>query len=279
MPQTRQSQRWNSKKDKSQNMISGPISTFACDLKTGDYFPFHVHEHAQLVYASRGVLKVTTRAAVYIVPPQRAVWIPKGIEHRIDVYDKVSMRSLYINSAATNARFSQPSVIMVSPLLRELILTAVSIGNEYSANSPQSRIMEVILDQIVDQSDIALALPLPTDQRLLLITQSLIKNPSDNRKLEEWANTVGASKRTLNRLFMLQTNLSFQRWRQQLRLHQGIELLSIGQSVTRVALDLGYQNTSSFIAMFRRCLGTTPTEYLRTTGHSEFSETVSAKSP
>jgi len=226
MPQTRQSQRWNTKKDKSQNMISGPISTFACDLKTGDYFPFHVHEHAQLVYASRGLLKVTTRAAVYIVPPQRAVWIPKGIEHRIDVYDKVSMRSLYINSAA-----------------------------------------------------IALALPLPTDQRLLLITQSLIKNPSDNRKLEEWANTVGASKRTLNRLFMLQTNLSFQRWRQQLRLHQGIELLSIGQSVTRVALDLGYQNTSSFIAMFRRCLGTTPTEYLRTTGHSEFSETVSAKSP
>ena len=251
MPQTRQ------------NILSGSVSTFASELKTGDYFPFHTHECAQLVYASRGVLKVTTRSAVYIVPPQRAVWIPQGIEHCIDVYDKVAMRSLYIDSASLSARFSQPSVIMVSPLLRELILTAISIGNEYTENSPQSRIMDVILDQIVEQPDIDMALPLPSDQRLLQITQSLIRHPADNRKLEEWAKLVGAGKRTLNRLFMLQTNMSFQQWRQQLRLHQGIELLSTGQSVTQVALDLGYQNSSSFIAMFRRCLGTTPTEYLQ----------------
>ena len=123
--------------------------------------------------------------------------------------------------------------------------------------------MQVILDQILIQPLVPLALPLPVDQRLLQITQSLIKNPADTRVLGDWALKVGASKRTLNRLFSKQTGMSFRTWRQQLRLHRGLELLAAGESVTLVAIELGYENTSAFIAMFRRCLGSTPTRYLR----------------
>ncbi len=239
------------------------ITSFAQDLQKGESFPFHEHQSAQLVYASHGLLKVTTHEAVYIVPPQRAVWMPNGIEHRIDVHEAVAMRSLYIEPSLIQNQALQPRVIMISPLLRELILTAIAIGNEYAENSPESRIMDVILDQITEQSGIALALPLPKDSRLLIITRTLIDNPADTYKLEDWVLKVGASKRTINRLFMQQTQMSFQSWRQQLRLHQGIELLTAGQSVTQVALSLGYRDTSSFIAMFRRCLGVTPTDYLR----------------
>lgn len=245
-----------------QSTLKQPITSFARDLQKGESFPFHQHQSAQLVYASHGLLKVTTHEAVYIVPPQRAVLMPDRIEHRIDVHESVAMRSLYIEPALVSTLPPHPSVIMISPLLRELILKAISIGNEYLANSPQSRIMDIILDEIVEQPAMDLALPLPKDPRLLQITQSLINNPADTQKIEDWALAVGASKRTINRLFMQQTQMSFQGWRQQLRLHQGIELLTAGHSVTRVALDLGYQDISSFIAMFRRCLGVTPTEYL-----------------
>ncbi len=93
--------------------------------------------------------------------------------------------------------------------------------------------------------------------------RGLIRNPADKRGLSEWAQTVGASKRTLNRRFQDETNMSFQDWRQQCRLLRGLEMLVAGDSVTRVALELGYEHSSAFIVMFKRCLGSTPRRYLQ----------------
>lgn len=241
-----------------------PVVTWGHDLIEGEIFPLHRHRRAQLVYASSGVMTVTTGWAAYVVPPQRAVWIPATVEHRIDAHRAVAMRTLYVEPSAREALPSETCVIQVTPLLRELIIAAVSAGNDYEPDSPQARTMQVILDQVSVQPVASLALPLPTDQRLRRVTQALMEDPSDSRNLEEWARNVGASKRTLNRLFASQTGMSFRSWRQQCRLLRALELLAVGDSVTKVALELGYENTSAFIAMFRRCLGTTPTSYLVT---------------
>jgi AraC-like DNA-binding protein len=107
---------------------------------------------------------------------------------------------------------------------------------------------------------------MPADPRLRRIVQSLITDPADQRDLDEWANVVGASKRTLTRLFPAQTGMTFRTWRQQRRLLRALELLASGKNVTTVGLELGYENTSAFIAMFRRCLGQTPTQYLGNSG-------------
>jgi len=240
-----------------------PIVSFARDLKQGDSFPFHRHQRAQLVYASSGVMNVSTKSTSYVVPPQRAVLMPAQVEHRIDTLRAVSMRSLYIKPYLIKAFPTKPCVIQITPLLKELIVTAVALGNDYQITSPQCRIMQVIIDQITVQPIISLALPLPSDPRLARITHKLIENPADSRTLDQWANFAGASKRTLNRLFSKETGMSFQSWRQQLRLHRGLELLAVGSSVTQVALELGYENTSAFIAMFKRCTGTTPMNYLQ----------------
>jgi AraC-like DNA-binding protein len=136
------------------------------------------------------------------------------------------------------------------------------VGNHYPLDSAHGRIMQVIIDQISTQPVASLALRLPTDQRLLRITQALMLNPGDRRILGEWARDVGASRRTINRLFARQTDMSFQLWRQQLRLLRALEMLATGVPVTHIAMELGYHNTSAFIAMFRRCLGTTPARYL-----------------
>jgi len=124
--------------------------------------------------------------------------------------------------------------------------------------------MSVILDQIRTQPVASLALPMPTDPRLLGVARALIENPGDSRDLAGWAREVGASTRTLSRLFPAQTGMSFQSWRQQRRLLRALELLATGDNVTAVAFELGYDNTSAFIAMFRRCLGITPKRYLDT---------------
>ena len=236
--------------------------SYAGDLAKGEGYRFHRHRRAQLVYATSGVMTVTTHSAAYVVPSQRAVWMPPGIEHRIIANRPVAMRSLYVEPLLVTSLPAEPCVLQVTPLLRELIITAISVGNHYPLDSPHGRIMQVIIDQVSTQPVASLVLRLPTDQRLLRITQALMLNPGDRRILGEWARDVGASRRTINRLFARQTGMSFQLWRQQLRLLRALEMLATGMPVTHIAMELGYHNTSAFIAMFRRCLGTTPARYL-----------------
>ena len=239
-----------------------PVVAYGRDLEAGAVLPFHRHRRAQFVYASSGVMTVTTPSAAYVVPPQRAVWMPGGVLHQIDARSDVAMRSLYIEAIETNHLPTEVCVLQVAPLLRELVVAAVASGPAYELDSPQSRIMDVILDQIRVQAVVSLALPMPTDPRLRKIVQVLITDPADQRGLDEWASVVGASKRTLTRLFPAQTGMTFRTWRQQRRLLRALELLASGRNVTAVALELGYESTSAFIAMFRRSLGQTPTQYL-----------------
>ena len=242
-----------------------PILSYFRELHEGEHIPFHLHQRAQLVYANSEVMSVTTGSACYVIPPQRAVLMPAGVEHRIDTIRTLSMQSLYIQPSLIKAFPAEPCVVQITPLLRELIASAVASGNDYLIDSPAARLMQVILDQILFQPVLSLSLPLPTDQRLARITKALVKNPADTRSLNDWADYAGASKRTINRLFAQQTGMSFQSWRQQLKLQRSLELLAVGESVTRVALELGYESSSAFIAMFKRCLGTTPTQYLKVT--------------
>jgi AraC-like DNA-binding protein len=238
------------------------VVAYGRDLAAGEVLPFHRHRRAQLVYANHGVMTVTTEAAAYVVPPQRAVWMPGGVGHRIEARGEVTMRTLYIEDREFAEFPSDVCVLQVTPLLRELIVSAVASGPHYEPDSAQSRLMVVILDQICSQPVASLALPMPTDSRLLRVARSMMDNPADVRDLNEWAREAGASARTLSRLFTAQTGMTFREWRQQRRLLRALELLASGHNVTTVAAELGYDNTSAFIAMFRRCLGTTPARYL-----------------
>jgi len=239
------------------------IVSFGQNFEIDDVLPFHRHRRAQLVYASLGIMMVKTRSSSYVVPPQRAVWMPGGVEHSIEARSRVKMRTLYIDTSVGVDLPNEVCVLQITPLLRELIVEAVAAGIDYEPDGPTSRIMSVILDQIRAQPIVSsLALPIPSDPRLLHIVEALIANPADSRELEAWAKMVGASQRTLVRLFPKQTGMTFREWRQQRRLLHAVELLATGESVTSIALELGYENTSAFSAMFRRRLGTTPSRYL-----------------
>ena len=104
-------------------------------------------------------------------------------------------------------------------------------------------------------------LPEPTDPRLVQISTAIRESPADNRSLDAWGRMAGASSRTLARLFLAETGLTFRQWQQQARLLESLVRLADGQAVTTVAMEVGYDSTSAFIAMFRRVLGTTPKKY------------------
>ncbi len=239
-----------------------PVVSVARDLVPDEIVGLHRHDYAQLLYASSGLMRVQTPVGAWVVPPQRAVWIPPGLAHQVGPIGAVAMRNIYVAPQPAAGVMAECRVISVSPLLRELILAVVALPRDYRLDSPDGRLMRVLLDQIAAARTTALHLPLPRDRRLRAVTDALIADPADRRGLEDWAKAAGASARTLARLFLAETGLSFRDWRRQLRLHEALARLAMGDSVTAVAYAVGYDSPSAFIAMFRRAMGETPGHYL-----------------
>jgi len=242
---------------------SMPVLAKSMEIGKSHRVAAHVHPRAQLLYAIQGVLRVNTLVGTWVVPPSQAVWLPSGMQHETICRDSTSLRTLYIDPSYTDSLPQDCCVANVTNLLKELILKAVAIDNIYQPDTPQWRVMQVILDELADLQQTPLSLPLPADKRLMPVVEHLLQNPSDNRGLDYWAKESGASSRTLARLFMKQTGLNFSEWRMQLRLLEAVERLSQGESVTRLAFELGYNSPSAFINMFRKVMGVAPGKYVK----------------
>ncbi|MDA0997835.1 MAG: helix-turn-helix transcriptional regulator [Proteobacteria bacterium] len=239
----------------------GLIVTRRRDCPADHFIDWHRHQRAQLLYAVNGVMQVTAPAGIWIVPPQRAVWIPPGTPHHVRAQGgPLSLRSVYVHPDVPGLP-ETCSVVTVSPLMRELILEAMDIGDGFDPTGPEGRLVQVLLDRIRELPVAPLHLPMVADPRLKRIADTLLAEPDDPRTLDDWAALAGASARTLARAFIADTGMTFGQWRQQARLLAALARLAQGDSVTTVALDLGYASQSAFIAMFRRALGRTPGRY------------------
>ncbi len=208
-------------------------------------------------------MTVETDVGLFVIPPNRAAWLPAGIRHGIRMFGNVAMRSLYFRPkiARNLPRFC--CILDVSPLLRELILAVVAMPKFNPKCSADRRLLEVIVDQLSTAKHLPLTLVMPKDPRAKRIADEILDNPADHRSVADFARTAHVSKRTLERLFKAETRMSFREWRRQARIQQAIIILSAGSSVTNVALDVGYSSSSAFVAAFHKTLGLSPTRYLR----------------
>ena len=246
------------------NHLIRPIEVRAFDLDHEDQFPAHAHEWGQFTYSSEGVLTVLTDEGRFTAQPAMAVWIPPELKHDIRTVGPAKFRSLYVANDACDGMPEHCTVVSVDPLLRQLILEATDLPRDWDREGAAGRLMAVLLDRIRAAEPAELRLPLPADSRLRSVTNALLADPSDRRRLEDFAKSTGAAPRTLARLFHKETGLSFGAWRRQRVLLAALERLGNGEPVTSVALSLGYDSPSAFIAMFKKTLGATPSRYLQT---------------
>jgi AraC-like DNA-binding protein len=237
------------------------IRTFAVTFNSGWIIPPHSDDWDQLIYATRGVMSVHTDTGSWVVPGHRAVWVPARIHYSVDMSGIVSMRTLYVAAGLSRSLPRTCCTVNVSPLLRELILHAVRLGPLDAKIPSQSHLISVIVDQLQILPAIPLQLSMPVDARAQRVAKMLREDPGDERPLAQIAKCNGASARTIERIFRAETQMSFGQWRQRLRLLHSLKLLALGESVTDVALELGYKSPSAFIAMFKGELGTTPGSY------------------
>ena len=242
--------------------LTQPIIAVGYDYPSGHVIDTHAHRRAQLVHAVSGVMAVVTPEGRWIVPSHRAVWVPAGLEHAVRMSGCVRMRSLYVSVDATTGLPSACRGIEVSPLLRALVQEAARLPLDYQPDSRAGRIMALIIDEIRSTQALPLHLPLPRDERLMRVCRRVQADPGLGLSLDQAARLAGLSRRAFTRLFRHEAGMSFAPWVRRARLLEALPRLALGQSVTTVALDLGYDSPSAFSAMVRRMLGTAPTAYL-----------------
>lgn len=226
----------------------------------------HSHPWVQLSYAIKGVVEVITATGRFVAPPLCAVWVPAGVEHGVRCSQDTEIRSLYIAAAAAPLNWTECRVLTVTPLLRELIRAFSELPVEYDEHGPSGRLVAVLLDQLACAPELSLALPWPHDARLRKLCNVLQAQPDNKKTLSHYSRVLDVSERTLSRLFLQQTGLSFRLWRQRSRLLSALPMLERGDRVTDAALACGYESMSAFIAAFREQMGVTPGDFFSSNG-------------
>lgn len=245
-----------------QEMGPAPIHGVGLEMESGGTIEPHHHDRGQIMTAPAGVITVKVSGRPFVVTSKKGVWVPEGIPHEVMASTAVHLRNLQISRTLAPDLPKTVCALNVSPLFNELMGSALEGEAWFTSGSREAKILDLLVLEFSPANDQTFSVPEPKDARLRRICAALQKDPADNRSLSEWADTAGGCTRTLERLFRKETGLTFAQWRRQLRIQDAILRLHMGQSVTSVAYDAGYENTSSFIEMFRRVTGRTPGQFL-----------------
>ncbi|NUS16473.1 MAG: helix-turn-helix transcriptional regulator [Streptomyces sp.] len=233
---------------------------------SGETGGVQAHARGHLVYAASGVLAVRTERGTWIVPSNRVAWTPAAFTHRHRAHGDTDMRIAFLAPSLARLLPDRPAVFQASGLAREVLLALTGPRN-YRGDAPgyspaaRARLLRVLVDELREADEQPLHLPEPRDDRLRAVARVLHDDPADNTTLAGLGKAIGASSRTLSRLFRSELGMTFYEWRTQLRVHHALVLLADGHDTVRIAHACGWANPSSFIAAFTGVVGTTPGRY------------------
>ena len=234
-------------------------------LKADTQVELHTHPWPQLTFSTRGVIRLSTQDGSYIVPPSRALWVPANMPHSVNLIEDAELRTVYLHSWMAPS-WENCEVLEISPLLRALMLALDTTPDGQAPADPHAAqrerwIAPLLIDELERATQIRIDVPLPADKRLRQLCESLLRAPASRATLAERAETIGASERTVARMFRDQLGMSWQQWRQQAVLAHAIPLLARGMPVSQVASASGYATDSAFCAMFKAATGQSPTSF------------------
>ena len=239
-----------------------PAVAFRIQVAADEAFiPAHRHRKGQLILALHGAITCEVENAMWMVPPQYAVWIPGQVMHSNRATAGARLCFLFIEPGAAEMP-DRCCTLEISPLVRELILTLAARGEALRQESAGQRLIQVLFDELPQQPQQHLRLPVSAHPKIRQMVDSMAAEPTHRQTLGEWARRLAMSERNLSRLVVRETGMSFCRWRQQLQLILALQGLVRGQRVQQVAHALGYDSPTAFITMFRKGLGQTPGRYL-----------------
>jgi AraC-like DNA-binding protein len=242
-----------------------PVRCRARALAMDTHIVPHEHAWAQFTYCASGLMQVTVVQGevqtTYIVPPSRAVWIPPGVQHTVVVLENAELRTVSVAPQALPPDWTDCRVLVVSPLLREVVQAL-----DGSVPGPRDEaLMALALDEMqrADTQNLGVPMPHPLhgDKRLRALCEAVLRDPAEKGPLRDWVHQVGASERTMARLFRDELGTSYQQWRLQAVLATALPQLARGLPIAQVAAAAGYASDSAFSAMFRQAMGQAPSHF------------------
>jgi AraC-like DNA-binding protein len=237
------------------------VVAIGTDYAPGTILDTHSHRRAQFLYGATGLMEVSTDDGAWVIPPHCGVWIPAGKPHRVKMVG-VSTRSLYVEPEKAPRHQSLCEVLAVSPLLRQLLMEAINLPPLYDECGRDGVLMSLLLLEVGRAETLPFFAPLPRDERLAALCIAFLHQPDVRVSPRAWAQQLHQSERTFSRFFRLQTGTSFAEWRSQACLLSAMARLGTGESVTAVALQLGYDSPGAFSTMFRKRLGSKPSNFM-----------------
>lgn len=223
----------------------------------------HRHRRGQLIFGATGFLVLTTPKGRWVMPPQQGMWIPPHTLHEVQMVGAVTTQSVYLRPEMALEMPRNCQVVGISPFVRGLIDKALDLPLDYEANSHAGALMMLLRYELQRLPELPLSLPLPMSRALADACRAFLLKPNATDTIDRWAGALGMSRRAFTRGFRRETGLSFVEWRQQACLMTALPRLLAKESITTVALDLGYENPAAFTTMFKRLLGVAPRAYIQ----------------
>lgn len=237
------------------------VRTSAVGFSSGYRWADRRSSWGQLLWASRGAISATTGQRVWIIPAGRALWIPPDTANDVVMQGRGILRSLFLSPDRAGGIGGKPALLHIPPLLRELIRRAFEetvLDDQVDRHRLVAKLLWEELRDAMHAPPEPMDLPLPSDTRALRAADVMLARPGASLAELELPRAVGASRRTLERLFSVQTGLSLGEWRQRNALMHGLRQLADGMNVTQAAISAGYAGTSAFVFACRRLTGVTP---------------------
>jgi len=238
-----------------------PVLTHGRSMRAESNVTPHSHPRGQLLWAEKGILRITSNDSVWVVPPTHAIWIPSNQSHQVSSQTDCYLRNLYIDPSYPLRRKEQSLIMLtMTPLMREVTIKLCMEQHELSEQR-NKHLGLVAIDELEVLDSFNNEIHAGKDPRLQRLISCIVQSPNQTQSLHTLSELAGASVRTIERLFKAETGMTYRQWRSRFRLMNSLGELSDGKSTTTVAHLLGYKSVSSFIATFKVQFGCTPQEY------------------
>ncbi|AGT08267.1 AraC family transcriptional regulator [Paracoccus aminophilus] len=207
---------------------------------------WHSHRRGQLLCCESGFMTAQTMTGTFLLPRAHGLLIEPGIPHIVRAHGRVDMRTLYIEpDERLDIDWTPTRVIRVSRLLGALVEALLHEPVDYEIEARGGHLAALALDEIASAENSPFALPMPSDKRLMRLCSMLSADPAIADDIDDWALTLGMSRRTLTRHFRQETQMSFVEWRRRLRLGHVLRATAEGKRMDRAAAEVGYHSVAA----------------------------------
>lgn len=197
------------------------------------------------------------------------IWLPAGDDHEIWTEPGSLAIPAWVSPQASRGAPSIPTRFSVAEGWRDWLIHhyVLGIGPMTSSGYAPASLLEILTPS--GSADLlpsvpggaSLYPPMPRSLSARTVAQHLIRNPTFDHSVEDWAKIVASSARTLRRDFLRETDMAFGEWRTKCRLAAAREFLAAGFDVEHAAAYSGFGSRNGLTRAFRAYFHITPRDY------------------